>query len=234
MFKPQTKAWIKNHTPGLRPLLRLRSRLHRSRAVAGYLSASATPSLHLGCGVNLLPGWLNTDLAPELSSIVRLDVTRRFPFPDASFDLVFSEHMIEHVPFADARHMLAECRRIMRPGGGIRIATPDLAKITGLYSSPASAEAAAYLAWSRARHSISGPGGDRCHVINSLFYGHGHRFLYDEETLAAVLLEAGFHTAKRYEPGESSRPEMRGLEHHGHVIGEANNRMETLVVEAVA
>ncbi|MDF3056762.1 MAG: hypothetical protein K0R17_977 [Rariglobus sp.] len=232
MITPATKVWIKNHVPGLRGALHLRSRLLRSRAIARYLAGSTRPSIHIGCGLNQLEGWLNSDLSPELSSILPLDVTRRFPFPNASFEYIFSEHMIEHVSFVDARRMLAECRRILRPGGIIRIATPDLAKVVGLYVTPAPADVISYLAWSRPRHAIPGPGADRCHVINSLFYGHGHRFIYDEETLAAVLREAGFHSVERRQPGESSRPAMCKLEHHGRVIGDANNRMETLVLEA--
>ncbi|MFA6961805.1 MAG: methyltransferase domain-containing protein [Opitutaceae bacterium] len=232
MDSPNLKAWLKSHLPGLRGALRYKSLLLRGRHIDAYLTDAAAPSLNLGCGLNVLPDWMNTDLFPELSSIIALDATRPFPFPDASFTFVFSEHMIEHVPFADARRMLAEIRRVMQPGGVVRIATPDLARVVALYED--TPETIAYRHWSRALHSRPGPGGDRCHVINSLFYGHGHRFLYDNETLSALLVEAGFHSPVRHVPGESLRPELRNIEHHGKVIGEANNRMETLVIEAIA
>ena len=57
--------------------------------------------LHLGCGKNMLPGWINTDFPPKKENILELDATKKFPFEDNSIDYVFSEHMIEHISFED-------------------------------------------------------------------------------------------------------------------------------------
>ena len=50
------------------------------------------------------------------------------PLPDASVDVVVSFETIEHVAEHDA--MLAELRRVLRPGGVLLISTPDKAEYT--------------------------------------------------------------------------------------------------------
>lgn len=47
--------------------------------------------------------------------IVRGDMTRRFPFPDASFDLIF--HPVSNCYVEDVEHVWRECFRVLRPGG---------------------------------------------------------------------------------------------------------------------
>ncbi|MGH8482397.1 MAG: class I SAM-dependent methyltransferase [Nevskiaceae bacterium] len=52
------------------------------------------------------------------------DVT--LPFPDASFDVVLSNHVIEHVGGrAEQLRHLAEARRVLRPGGTLYLAAPN-------------------------------------------------------------------------------------------------------------
>jgi len=43
---------------------------------------------------------------------------KRLPFPGASFDVVFSSNVLEHLE--DLPAMLAEMRRVLRPGGELR------------------------------------------------------------------------------------------------------------------
>lgn len=232
MLSPQARDQLKQRLPGLAALLRLRSRFGRAAAIRHYLATHSEPALHLGCGGNLIAGWLNADLHPSRRQVIPVDCTRRLPFADGTFVRVYSEHMIEHIPFAAARAMLAECRRVMKPGGAIRIATPDLAQVCRMHDRSRDPLVAEYLEWSRPRYAVDGPGTDAAHVINSLFYHHGHRFLYDAGTLSAVLEDAGFADCAVRTPGESTLRGMGGLEHHGQVMGEDFNRLETLVVEA--
>ncbi len=52
------------------------------------------------------------------------DVSRQpLPYNDASFDIAYSKSLIEHM--WDATHLLAEIRRVLRPGGICLILTPD-------------------------------------------------------------------------------------------------------------
>ena len=119
-----------------------------------YLRDHDTRRLHLGAGPHAIPGWLNTDLYPTSLRIAYLDATRPFPLPDASMDIAFSEHMIEHVSHPAGLHMLRECARVLRPGGIVRVATPDLESIIGLYREELSDEERAYVGWFIARNEV--------------------------------------------------------------------------------
>jgi predicted SAM-dependent methyltransferase len=151
-----------------------------------------------------------------------------------TFDYIFSEHQIEHISEADATAMLQECFRILRPGGRIRIATPDLAAILGLYDNPLHEIERRYIAWVMEKFWPNiRSGNQRCYVINHMFKAHKHRFIYDYDTLSAMLADAGFVEIVRAQPGESDDPVLRGVEAHGRTIGEDINRFETVVAEAI-
>ncbi len=53
----------------------------------------------------------------------------RLPFRDGVFDLVFSHSVIEHVTQAEA--YLAECRRVLRPGGSLYLSTAPYLSLAG-------------------------------------------------------------------------------------------------------
>ena len=106
---------------------RLRQRYWRWVApgkMSAYLRATPSPRLQIGAGYNMLNGWLNTTLYPFAPGAVYLDASQPFPLPSASFDYVFSEHVIEHIEFEEAALMLSESARILKSGGRIRLATP--------------------------------------------------------------------------------------------------------------
>ena len=99
----------------------------------GYYLASHRPAkLHLGAGPNILAGWLNTDVEPKGIGVYYLDAGKPFPIQDQAFDYIFNEHLIEHFTYRDGLRVLQECYRVLKPGGAIRIATPDMDKIIGL------------------------------------------------------------------------------------------------------
>ena len=50
---------------------------------------------------------------------------------------VMAEHFIEHISFADAVKFLAEVRRLLKPGGTLRLSTPDLAIYAAAFFDPA-------------------------------------------------------------------------------------------------
>lgn len=46
-----------------------------------------------------------------------------FPFPDNTFDVVFSKSLIEHL--YNPENFITECRRVLKPGGRLILMTPD-------------------------------------------------------------------------------------------------------------
>jgi SAM-dependent methyltransferase len=94
--------------------------------------------LEIGCGNGRqlerfgLAGWQTTGIdfdatAVQTARALGLDVRpgdlAAQRFEDASFDAIVMSHVIEHVPAPDA--LLAECRRVLRPGGSITVVTPN-------------------------------------------------------------------------------------------------------------
>ncbi|MCC6350833.1 MAG: methyltransferase domain-containing protein [Candidatus Eisenbacteria bacterium] len=205
----------------------------RQSLIDAYLRSHPVRKLHLGAGPALLEGWLNTDLAPASACVAYLDVTKPFPLADASFDYVFSEHMIEHIRWPEGRFMLSECRRVLRPGGTLRVATPDLEMFVHLYGHQDDPRGMRYVRWVTDRYL---DGQQPCRpslVINNLFRSWGHQFLYDGDLLAMTLGEAGFARIRRACPGVSEHEALRGIESHGRLVGDEDmGAFETLVFEA--
>jgi SAM-dependent methyltransferase len=50
---------------------------------------------------------------------------RALPFPDASFDAVFSYSVLQHLAKADVRTVVAEIRRVLGPGGTVWVEMPN-------------------------------------------------------------------------------------------------------------
>jgi predicted SAM-dependent methyltransferase len=195
-----------------------------------YLNALGNKKLHIGCGDHLLEGWLNCDLNWEIMhgvQIFPLDATKPFPFASSIFDVVFSEHMIEHIPYPAGCAMLRECFRVLKPKGTIRVATPDLFFLINLYNHPRND----YIRWATDTFIPWAPIADRTFVINNFVRDWGHQFIYDEPTLSSALGRVGFVNIVRQQPQESNIEDLRGLENQNR-MPPGFLSLETMVLEA--
>jgi predicted SAM-dependent methyltransferase len=217
---------------GLLDIKKIYGFITRRRKFRSYLRNKPLKKLQLGTSNSPMAGWLNTDLLPTGRKIAYLDATRRFPFNDDTFDYVYSEHMIEHIEHESAVFMLRECFRVLKPGGKIRISTPDLKVYTGLHSKEKTASQNHYIEWVTHRFM---PEVDYCKevfVINNAFRAWGHQFLYDRETLNATMTRIGFEDIQYYHPGASNDENLRGIELHGSLIQcEEINQFEVFALE---
>ena len=89
--------------------------------------------LNLGCGLRFHPDWVNVDLEPVSPEIQRVDLRERLPFPDGLFDAVYHSHVLEHFAKKQGLTFLKECCRVLRGGGVIRVAVPNLECIARIY-----------------------------------------------------------------------------------------------------
>jgi SAM-dependent methyltransferase len=200
------------------------------RPLEEYLASHTVRKLHLGAGGNVLPGWLNTDRDVR-PGVAYLDVARPFPLPSEAFDYVFAEHLVEHLPYDRGRAMVHECARVLRPGGTVRLATPDLARVASLAVAPRTAEQTRYVEWATTTF-LDGRPPSASFVVNNMFYGWGHRFLYDAETLADVLRSSGLASVTGHAYGESDDVALAGLEGHAGPGDEEPVRFETMILQA--
>lgn len=90
-------------------------------------------AINLGCGVRFHPEWTNLDLYSSDPHVQACDLQRGIPADDASFDIVYHSHVLEHLYRPEAFGLLRECHRVLRSGGIIRVAVPDLERITRTY-----------------------------------------------------------------------------------------------------
>lgn len=198
--------------------------------ITTYLKTHPVRKLNLGCGTNILEGWLNTDICLT-GKVVLLDCCLPFPIDNNQFDYIYSEHLIEHINYLTGLQMLKECCRVLKPGGKIRIATPDLDKILQLHHPQKTALQHKYIHWSIDTWLPNlGYYADEL-VINRIFYDWEHRFIYNQKTLKHSLECSGFTNIFSCNINESKDPVFRGIEQHGNVIPDEFNRLETLILE---
>jgi predicted SAM-dependent methyltransferase len=81
--------------------------------------------VNIGCGYRFHNDWINLDAVPVDSNVRRFACGEPLPFESDSVDFVYSSHMIEHLHLQAGLELLSECRRVLKPGGWIRLVTPD-------------------------------------------------------------------------------------------------------------
>lgn len=89
--------------------------------------------LNVGCGLHFHPDWVNVDVVPASSEVIAADVRKGLPFADEAFDAVYCSHVLEHLLQQDAARLLRHMRRVLRPGGVIRVVVPDLEALAREY-----------------------------------------------------------------------------------------------------
>lgn len=201
--------------------------------------------VNVGSGGEAVAGWINVDKSPALllarmtllrralarigilteqqvagfsRAVVYGNATGRLRFAPDSIDYVYSSHMIEHLSREQGLRFLLEARRILTPGGVIRLATPDLASLISRYragdatnkQNPPGDALMSSLGMFRQLEA-----GVLRRLISRNFSSYWHQWLYDEGSLGALLHEAGFHESRRMPFRSGDFPDLELIEFRG-------------------
>lgn len=130
------------------------------------------------------------------------------PLPDASVAAVYSSHMVEHLDRQEARAFLAECHRVLVPGGTLRLVVPDLRLLLTDYLADGDADAfVAKTLLGRTRPKSLGA------RLRALIVGdREHHWMYDGPSLVALVTEMGYAKAQVLPPGTTGIPEPGHLD----------------------
>ncbi len=207
--------------------LQTMKRLSARRDIRGYLKRAAYKKLNIGAQSNVLAGWLNVDLFP-FPRAVYMDATRRWPLPDDTFKALLCEHMIEHVSKPEAQFVLDEAYRVAARGAVVRVVTPDIKSFARLALDQDAPGAATYAEFVRSRHS----GVSQCDIVNMIFYGYGHRYIYSPEELAEMMRKAGFVDVEESRGSYPLDPVFNDAEGHPRLLGPEQNAFEAFALEA--
>ena len=93
------------------------------------LKGSCDRKLEIGPGPQRIPGFETVNITSGSDIDYICDATKRMPFEDDAFELIYASHILEHIAWYKTAEVLREWVRILRPGGWLEIWVPDGLKI---------------------------------------------------------------------------------------------------------
>ena len=140
------------------------------------------------------------------------DANLVLPFRSQSVQMIYSEHMLEHLlPDQGGANWIRELVRLLVPGGVLRLATPDLGKYVCSYAQPGGREG--FLQAHARRFEPQNPPGLKRHsdangrfdrgseddakrpsdatTVNNIFRNYGHQWVYDFDEVVRLAADAG-------------------------------------------
>jgi SAM-dependent methyltransferase len=152
------------------------------------------------------------------ATLIRHDCRKPLPLPSAVVDHVLCSHFLEHVSAVEVPPILADFHRVLKPGGTVHIVVPDLALQVDAYLRSRGAPNAAdtFIQGLLLRRESAGSLRFRFFdAVGSL--GLQHRWMYDGDSMAARVADAGFQLLDANET--PSAHYRRGDGESVHVVG---------------
>jgi predicted SAM-dependent methyltransferase len=165
------------------------------------IKGERTQRVHLGCGGDVRPGWLNIDYRPgapvgydPASGFLNYDLRQGLPgLDDRSVDMIFSSHFFEHLRHEEAINLMRECRRVLRDDGVARFQMPDFKGGFRAYAD----NDEEYLATARDVHKMVDHMPEYARnfadiTSRGVYEYYTHKYIWDQENLSKALLANGF------------------------------------------
>ena len=153
--------------------------------------------LHLGCGDIDEPGFVNVDGRPAKHVHHVQGIKQLACFADNTVSLIYACHCLEHIAHREVPSVLAEWRRVLKPGGVLRLSVPDFDLLLETYFDTG-----------RDMRSIQMP------LMGSQSYPLNFHFVcFNQAELTRVLAQAGFLSSRSWQPGTgpyTSLPDWSG------------------------
>ena len=137
------------------------------------------------------------------ANILWADGIKRIPENDSSVDVIYSCHMVEHLEKLDVASFFKEARRILKSGGIIRLAVPNIKYQVDNYLKDGDADKfieSTHLTRKKPKTIIA--------KIKYLIIGdRNHQWMYDGKSLCNLLSSAGFEEPRILETGLTTIPD---------------------------
>ncbi len=151
------------------------------------------------------------------------DVRKNLPFPNNSVEAVYCSHFLEHLSKKDAFSFINECCRALIPGGIIRIIVPDLGLYIEQYMKRVNAKdkealikelpSERFLENLGILNKESADENIFIRLYKKIIYDkNSHKWMYDEYSLSALILEHGFSNIQRKKCYESLIKDIEKLD----------------------
>jgi predicted SAM-dependent methyltransferase len=140
--------------------------------------------VHLGCGGINDPRFVNVDAMPWPHVHHVGDVEKLPMLSSDSADLIYVSHCLEHISFIRVPEVLQEWRRVLKPGGWLRISVPDFDFILKVYDDN-----------QRSINSI-----EQTLLGGQDYPFNFHKSAYNRERLESLLKAFGFDGVREWRP----------------------------------